>query len=283
MSNHAALKATLQWYLDQGVDEILGEEPVDRTLMPVLPTATAPKPATNSPMSSPQEGSQSQRLSQDISDNPSTETFANAQALQKQARQLAQGCQTLEELKAAIEGFDGISIKKTAMNIVFADGNPKAPVMVIGEAPAGDDDKQGKPFLGSAGQLLDRILVSIGLNRSLEEVAHAVYLTNVLNWRPPGNRTPSEAEMNISLPFIERHIELIAPKIIILLGGGPGKLLLDKTESISKLRGRFHAFNDIPTIVTYPPAYLLTTPAQKRAVWQDILMVDAKRDELGLK
>ena len=283
MGNEAVLKATLQWYLDQGVDEILGQEPVDRTLMPVLPTAPALKSASSQAPKSPSTASQTANLSASMSDDAPQETLANALAMQEQARQLAGGCKNLEELKAAIEGFDGLSIKKTAMNMVFADGNPKASIMVIGEAPAGDDDKQGKPFLGAAGKLLDRILISIGLDRGAEDIKNAAYLTNVLNWRPPGNRTPSQAEMDISLPFIKRHIELVQPKIIVLLGGGPGQLLLDRKESISKLRGSFHEFAGIPSIVTYPPAYLLTTPAQKRAVWQDVLMVDAKRDALKLK
>ena len=189
----------------------------------------------------------------------------------------------MDELAKEIEAFDGLSIKKTAANMVFADGNPDANVMVIGEAPASDDDRQGKAFMGPAGVLLDRILASIGLDRNAEAAEQGAYLTNMLNWRPPGNRTPSQGEINISLPFIIRHIELAAPKMLILLGGGVGKALLDKELSISKLRGSFHDFKGIPTIVTYHPSYLLTTPAQKRSVWKDVLMFDAKREELGLK
>lgn len=280
MSDNALLKATLQWYLDQGVDEILSDEPADRTKMPVLKPVAEVVASTTATMSVNRQSSKSMTSAPEVQE---TESFANISAMQAEATSLAANCKSLDELAKAIAGFDGLSIKKTAANMVFADGNPDANVMVIGEAPASDDDRQGKAFMGPAGALLDRILASIELDRNAEAIEQGAYLTNMLNWRPPGNRTPSQGEINISLPFIRRHIELASPKILILLGGGVGKALLDKELSISKLRGSFHDFKGIPTIVTYHPSYLLTTPAQKRSVWKDVLMFDAKREELGLK
>lgn len=273
MAQNALLKATLQWYLDNGVDEILGDEPIDHTQMPVIePVLTsqqqqsAVKPSLTPPPMSQQ----------------SPADLMGAAEAMKKAQELAQGCSSTEELKAAIADFDGLSIKKTAMNMVFCDGNPKAPIMLVGESPGGDEDRKGKPFVGVSGQLLDRILASIGLNRQEEDPLKSAYISNILNWRPPGNRTPSQSEIDISLPFIKRHIELIEPKILILLGGVAGKAILDRSESISRLRGSFHDLNGVQTIATYHPEYLLRTPAQKRAVWQDVLMINAKREEIDI-
>lgn len=278
MSNKAILKATLQWYLDQGVDEMLEDEAVDRTLMPVLPVVNK----DSAVMESSKRVSVSKPLLEG-SEKSDGEFSGNIFEMQSKAASLVSSCNDLKSLEEAIKNFDGLAIKKTAMNMVFADGNPKSNIMVIGEAPFSDDDRQGKPFMGVEGQLLDKILASIGLSRNSEDINQSVYLTNVLNWRPPGNRTPSQAEIDISLPFIKRHIELISPELLILLGGYVGNSLLDKKLSISKFSGSFHDFHGVPTIVTYPPKYLLATPARKRAVWQDMLMFDAKREELGLK
>ncbi|NQZ14274.1 MAG: uracil-DNA glycosylase [Alphaproteobacteria bacterium] len=273
MAQNALLKATLQWYLDNGVDEILGEEPIDRTQMPVIEPVLAQKQPQSTVAPPLATAAMPQQSPADL--------MGAAEAMSK-ARELAQGCNSAEELKKAIADFDGLSIKKTAMNMVFCDGNPKAPIMLIGEAPGADEDRQGKPFVGVSGQLLDRILASIGLDRQEEDPLKSVYISNILNWRPPGNRTPSQSEIDISLPFIKRHIELIEPKILILLGGVSGKAILDRSESISRLRGTFHDFNGVQTIATYHPAYLLRTPAQKRAVWQDMLMINAKRKEMDI-
>jgi uracil-DNA glycosylase family 4 len=176
----------------------------------------------------------------------------------------------LEELKEAMIQFDGCSLKKTAMNLVFSDGNPEAEVMIIGEAPGADEDRQGKPFVGQSGQLLRRIFGCIGL--TLDHL----YITNVLPYRPPGNRQPTPIEISMFHPFLEKHIELINPKCLILVGGTATKALLDAKEGITQLRGRWF---DLPlasgatikTMVTYHPAYLLRSPLRKREVWKDML------------
>ena len=166
--------------------------------------------------------------------------------------------------------------------------------MLVGEAPGADEDRQGKPFVGASGQLLDRILACIGLDRTQEDPLSSVYISNILNWRPPGNRTPNPAEIAVSLPFIERHIQLVKPKILILCGGVSAKALLGRDESISRLRKGWHDYRPqtaqlqnadaqpIPAIATYHPAYLLRTPAQKRAVWADMLSVQEKRNALEI-
>lgn len=278
-----SLVETLQWHLDHGADEMLLDEPVDRTVMPELPkkmplqdmVSGAVKPSMASNIIGFQDGA---------AQNNVGDMVGAAQAI-IDARALAVNCKTLEDLSVAIEKFEGLSIRKTATNMVFGDGNPKASVMVIGEAPTAEDDIQGKAFVGQSGALEDKILACIGLDRTSEDTMKSVYLSNILNWRPPGNRTPTQAEIDISLPFIERHIALIQPKALILCGGAVGKALLRRTETISKLRGKMQEYQVpedlvgggddaviIPAIVTYQPEYLLRTPAQKKAVWADMLM-----------
>jgi len=260
----------LQWYLDHGVDELLLNDPQDRTKVPdiadVIAKAPLPKPAAT------------------VQSTATPDMMGAAEAI-VEAQKLAESCDSLEALKEAITAFDGLSIKKTATNMVFSDGNPQAPIMVIGDAPEAQDDVDGKPFIGESGQLLDKILACIGLGRQAEEGQSSVYISNALNWRPPGNRTPTQAEMDISYPFIERHIALVKPKILILCGGVTGKTLLKSDQSISKMRGDFHPIevggHSCLALVTYHPAYLLRTPAQKKAVWADMLMLQAKMQEMA--
>lgn len=269
--NNLALQA-LEWYVDNGVDEILGDEPVNRTQMPQLPKKEEAK-------SRPAQAAQ-----------PQADLIGAAEA-RIEAVKLAQNAKTLDELAETIRNFDALAIKKTATNMVFADGNAQAPVMLIGEAPGADEDRQGKPFVGASGQLLDVILSHIGLSRQAEDPDKAIYISNILNWRPPGNRTPSPAEIEISQPFIERHIELVNPKLIILCGGVSAQTLLGRSEGITKLRGQFQTYKPlalksdavIPCIATYHPAYLLRTPAQKGKVWADMLLLKEKMDEFGIK
>lgn len=184
----------------------------------------------------------------------------------------AYNCKTLDELKNTIHSFDGCSLKKTALNTVFCDGNPKADVMLIGEAPGADEDEQGLPFVGQSGQLLNKIFCAIGLPRD------KLYIANILPWRPPGNRTPTNEEIAMCQPFIEQHIHLIKPKLLVFLGGVSAKTLLKTTDGITKLRGRFHGYRTcqgevIPAFATYHPAYLLRSPGQKAQVWQDMLKI----------
>ncbi len=256
----------LQWHLDHGVDEALLDEPQDRTAMPDLTKALAQNKAAPAPLKR----------------NQPTEPDAllGGVAAIEEAQKLAAGCNSLDELKQAIQNFDGLSLKKTATNMVFADGNPNADVMVIGEAPSADDDAQGKPFAGVEGQLLDKILACIDLDRKAEEPSKGAYISSLISWRPPGNRTPTETELAISLPFIERHITLAKPKYVILCGGLGAKTILRSSDTISKLRGKFHQMSfdghDVSLLVTYHPAYLLRTPSQKKAVWSDVLELKKK-------
>lgn len=262
-----ALTAALSWHLDHGADEALADAPVDHTAL-TLTEKPAPAKSVTARAAAPFE-------------QPTANLLAGSEEVAGEARALAEKCTTLEELKAAIEGFDGLAVKKTATQIVFADGVPGSRVMLVGEAPGADEDRQGKPFVGVSGQLLDKILACINLARAPGEGQEGVYISNILNWRPPGNRTPNELEVRIALPFIQKHIELAKPEFLILCGGVSAKGLLANEQSISRLRGSFHecrisAALTLPAIATYHPSYLLRTPTQKRAVWQDMLMLQGR-------
>lgn len=249
----------LEWYLEQGVTDVLEAAPVNR-LVSIPNEPIAPQPKTS--------------LASIIPEMPLGSLEARKEALR-----LAQSANSLQELEAAIRNFDGLSIKKTATNLVFSDGSPKARVMIIGEAPGGDEDAQGKPFVGVSGQLLDKMLAAIGLNRHAEDPSKAVYIANILNWRPPGNRTPSVSEIEISLPFIERHIALVKPEFVLFMGGVSAKALLNTDQGITKLRGNWRNYvpitetggTSIPCLPSFHPSFLLRTPLQKRAAWQDML------------
>lgn len=294
-----AYLAALQWHLDQGIDEILADTPGQmltsarqmtpdiKDIAPAPEANTAPMekiltPKTNAVLAALNDTPPATALSSSLPGTP---------ALREEALALARNAHTLPELEAALCGFGGLAVRKTATHMVFAAGNPQASLMVVGDCPGNDDDRQGIPFSGASGVLLDRILQSIGLTRDHADPSQAAYLTHILNWRPPGNRTPSEAELDISLPFIERHIALSRPRLLLLCGGLVAQTLLGQTESLSRLRGRWHAYtprtdsktaDSIPALVTYPLPYLLSTPGQKRAVWADMLMLAEKRRELGI-
>ncbi|MDA8232454.1 MAG: uracil-DNA glycosylase [Magnetospirillum sp.] len=245
----------LRWYLDSGVDETIGDVPVDRFAAPARPAAPSPVPAEVPAGPPPQTG-----------------------AIPGTAAHIAAECRDLAELRAALEAFDGLPVKRTAMSTVFADGNPEAAVMLIGEAPGQEEDRQGLPFVGKSGKLLDRMLASIGLDRT------SAYITNVLPWRPLENRKPTPDEVAICLPFVARHIELVDPKILILLGSASASAILARHEGIGRLRGRWFDYaspglpRPIPAIATFHPAYLLRTPEAKRGSWRDLLMVKKRLD-----
>ncbi|WP_265043798.1 uracil-DNA glycosylase [Wolbachia endosymbiont (group A) of Scambus nigricans] len=187
-----------------------------------------------------------------------------------EARKLASKCNSVDELRSAVESFEGCEIKKTATNTVFSDGNPNAKVMLVGEAPGANEDLQGIPFCGASGMLLDKMLNAINLDRT------KVYISNTVFWRPPGNRKPTDLELDMCRPFVEKHVELVSPQILILVGGIACYSLLDSTKTISNLRGRFHTYtnqylsNSITTAAIFHPAYLLRQPAQKRLAWEDL-------------
>ncbi len=193
------------------------------------------------------------------------------------ARKLAEAASNLAELEAAIAAFDGCALRRTATHTVFADGTPHAPVMIIGEAPGADEDRVGRPFVGRSGQLLDRMLAAIGLDRQ-----HNVYITNVLFWRPPGNRKPTDDEISACLPFVWRHIALNAPRFVVLCGGTATSALLGRSEGITKLRGRWFDLavpgldHPIHTLTTYHPSFLLRAPARKSETWRDFLELQSK-------
>lgn len=180
---------------------------------------------------------------------------------------------TLPELKAALENFDGCGLKQTAKNTVFSDGKPESGLMLIGEAPGADEDEQGLPFVGQSGQLLNAMLAAIGVDRAAGEC----YIANVVPWRPPANRPPSSDEIAACRPFLDQHIALVQPRLIVLLGGIACKTLLNET-STGAMRGKIHTYTmingeTVPMCVTYHPAYLLRSPRQKGAVWHDWLMI----------
>ncbi len=189
------------------------------------------------------------------------------------AREAAHTAASLDELRAMLEAFEGCPLKRTATRLVFADGNPAAKVMFVGEAPGRDEDVQGLPFVGRSGRLLDLMLGAIGLDRT------KAYIANVIPWRPPGNRTPTPQETAICLPFIRRQVELANPDVLVCLGGPSAQALLSTTEGITKLRGRFMSYDTgsrtIKAIATFHPAYLLRTPLGKRLAWRDMLAVEA--------
>ena len=203
------------------------------------------------------------------------------QAAIESARDSARNAANLEDLKAALARYDGVSLRKTATNLVFADGNPKAEVMLVGEAPGADEDRQGLPFVGISGQLLDRMMAAIGYDRT------TFYITNVCFWRPPGNRKPTEAELAAQQPFVLRHIELVRPKVLVLVGGSSAQMLLGTTEGITRLRGKWFDYRSdgldqpIPALPIFHPAYLLRQPELKREAWRDLLKLRIRLDALG--
>jgi DNA polymerase len=204
---------------------------------------------------------------------------------------LAAAAIDLAALAEALANFDGCTLRDTATNLVFADGNPDSQVMIIGEAPGADEDRQGRPFVGMAGQLLDRMLATIGLDRS------STYISNILPWRPPGNRKPTPNEVTICLPFLRRHIELVNPNILVLVGGTSAQALLGATQGITRLRGRWHDYTGvakgtgvengsdnagpIPAMPIFHPAYLLRKPGMKREAWRDLREIRRRLDDLG--
>ena len=259
----------IQFYLDCGVDEAHTETAQDRlsvTEKEALAQLAVPKspPVPSAPI-------------ENISaPSGSFEALGDA-------RTLAAAAHTIDDLRSALENFQGMALKRTATQMVFSDGNPNAKIMLIGEAPGADEDRVGRPFVGVSGQLLDKMLSSIGLSRN-----ENIYISNIINWRPPGNRSPSDAEIALSLPFIERHIELIDPAIIVFVGGVSAKALLQTSQGITRLRGRWHDYKlssgekKIPALALLHPAFLLRSPAEKTHAWADLLRLKEKVKELGL-
>jgi len=261
--------AILRFYLDAGVDEALGEAPVDRLHPPPPPEAAPAKAPARSPASPPQAPQQATR-----GGGQQRLLAENTDMAQASAQELAQAAQNLDELRQALAAFEQCPLKQTASNLVFGDGNPAARIMLIGEAPGADEDRQGLPFVGVSGQLLDRMLASIGLDRS------TAYITNILPWRPPGNRKPTPAETTMCLPFIRRHIELVDPDVLVFVGGTSAGALLNRSEGITRMRGRWFDYalpsRQIAAMAIFHPAYLLRQPALKREAWRDLIAIKAR-------
>jgi uracil-DNA glycosylase len=261
--------ALLRWYIEMGADEAIGTEPVDWFAPPAVTQALPAIP--------PAERQQVDRPTPAAPPPALTESLGEAA---QSARQLAANANSVEALAALIAGFDGCPLKRTATNTVFADGNPAAPVMFIGEAPGADEDRIGRPFVGRAGQLLDRMLAAIGLDRT------GVVITNVIYWRPPGNRTPTAAEIASCLPFVLRHIAVVKPKVLVLCGGTAAGALLSQAQGITRLRGRWFDLTvpgldqPVPTLPMFHPSFLLRAPERKREAWRDLLSLRTRLDEL---
>lgn len=270
----------LQFYLDCGVDEVMGDEALDRTQIPEKLLSMTPAPATAAgagPLSGAALGAGSPMT------QPDAMGLSGTIEAMEEARVLASDAKTLDELRTAIDSFKGLAIKRTATRMVFADGNPEARVMFVGDAPGTDEDLLGRPFAGVNGQMLDKMLGSIGLNRE-----EHVYISNVINWRPPGNRAPDDAEIMLSLPFIRRHIELINPAVVVFVGGVAAKAMLETAQGVTRLRGKWTEYasaglaQPIPALCMLHPAYLLRSPQQKSLAWADLLSLKTKLRALGV-
>ncbi|MFZ1964019.1 MAG: uracil-DNA glycosylase, partial [Roseiarcus sp.] len=212
--------------------------------------------------------------------DPAPALTAPPDEAQRSAREAAAAARSLEELRAALERFQGCGLKATATQLVFADGAPEARIMLVGEAPGGDEDRIGRPFVGRAGHLLDRMLAAIGLDRT------KVYIANVVPWRPPGNRTPTPQETAVCLPFVRRQIALVAPRLLVCLGGSATQTLLGVKEGITRTRGVWRDYQGddgaaIPTLPMFHPAYLLRQPAAKRQAWADLRKLKRAAEEMG--
>jgi DNA polymerase len=250
--------ALLRWYVEMGADEAIGWDAQDRfaprrapaTVRAVAPPATPPEP--------------------DAAVAPPMPVVAPAGA----------ALADLGELEAAVRAFEGCALKRTATNTVFADGVAGAPLMIIGEAPGAEEDRIGRPFVGRSGQLLDRMLATIGFSRQTN-----AYITNVLFWRPPGNRKPTGDEIAACLPFVWRHIALARPRVVLLSGGTATAAMLDRAEGITRLRGRWFELpvpgleRPVPALATYHPSFLLRSPGRKSEAWRDLLALEARFQE----
>jgi len=259
------VRQLLAFYLEAGVDCALGDAPIDRLADPVI------VPATAAAVASEQAQSPTARKPPAAMPVSRGEIAPAPEAAISSAREAARTAPTLEALRALLETFDGCALKFTATRLVFADGNPQARIMFVGEAPGRDEDIEGLPFVGRSGKLLDRMIAAIGLDRS------SAYIANVIPWRPPGNRTPTPQETQICLPFIQRQIELVNPDVLVTLGNPSTQMLLQTREGIMRTRGKWLDYDTgsrtIRAMATFHPAYLLRSPSYKRMAWQDLRSV----------
>lgn len=255
--------ALLAFYQDAGVSEAIGEHPFNRLAAQAAPMAEPVKTVKEAPLAA---------RAVDAHVRPSA-------AIQSEAESLARSAHNLEELKNKLESFNGCALKPTATQLVFSDGNPAAPLLIIGEAPGREEDLEGKPFVGASGRLLNRMLAAIGLDRE------QCYITNVVYWRPPGNRTPTLDEVAACRPFLLRQMELQKPKVILLLGAVATQAVLESHQAITRQRGQWREISvggaAVPVLVSYHPSYLLRQPGAKRDAWRDMLALQDKLKSLA--
>jgi uracil-DNA glycosylase family 4 len=260
--DRAALVSLLDFYAESGVDCALDEAPRDRLAeaaraSPIPPPGRPPIPAPARP----------------------SPAVASPEEAAADARERARSAQTLAELEALLAAFEGCALKASAKTLCFSDGTPDGRVMIVGEAPGAEEDRTGKPFVGRAGQLLDRMLAAIGLDRG------AVYIANVVPWRPPGNRDPTPQEVAACKPFLERQIELVDPDVVVCVGGASARALLNVKDGILRTRGRWFPYHtgtrEIRALATLHPAYLLRSPLQKRLAWRDLRALRRALDGKG--
>jgi DNA polymerase len=250
-------RALLEWQVELGATDAILDVPVDRYALETVKPAAKPALAEH-----PEKAAAIPAQAPDI----------DAVALAKTA---AAGASDLDALAAAMQSFDHCDLKRGARSFVFCDGQPAARVMIVGEAPGREEDRAGRPFVGRAGQLLDRMLDAIDLSRTAEDASHSVYITNVLPWRPPSNRTPDTGEIAMMLPFLERHIALVDPDIVVLMGNTPCQAMLGRT-GITRMRGEWVEVLGKPCLPMFHPAYLLRNPIAKREAWADLLEMKAR-------
>jgi len=248
----AADLAALAWQVEVGADEAIGEEPVNRFEAPAPPARR--------------------------SASETTPAVAAASRPELGSAELAAGCADLAALRRAMDAFEGCALKHGARSLVFADGDPRARLMVIGEAPGREEDREGLPFVGRSGQLLDRMLAAIGLSRRAEDPRLGAYITNVLPWRPPQNRDPAGDEAAKMLPFLFRHMELARPEFLLLLGSPAARAVVGTEFGVTRLRGKWHEWRGVPVMVTFHPAALLRDAGRKREVWADLLALKLRME-----
>lgn len=246
-------RALLEWQVELGVTEAISDAPINRFEAPAPEPAKIPMPGVAPPPPVKQ---------------PEVDPV-------EVATKAAQAVKTLDDLQSALEAFEFCDLKKGARHLVFSDGRPDARVMIIGEAPGRDEDMQGKPFVGRAGQLLDKMFAAIGMSRTAPDAERAIYITNVLPWRPPQNRDPSPDEIAMMLPFVRKHVELVDPDVLVLMGNHSCQAMLGR-KGITRLRGKWAADGARPVLPMFHPAYLLRNPVAKRDAWHDLLMLQAK-------
>ncbi len=292
----------LRLHIDAGADEAIADETMDRfaeSAMPATRPAPARAPATAEARPARPAAPEPQAAPPPAAPRPAAVAPPAAPAPRNGAalnvsgakggaaggamngHELAAAANTIEDLRAALLTFDGCALRQTATNLVFCDGNPRARIVFVGEAPGAEEDRQGLPFVGPAGKLLDRMLAAIGLDRG------SALITNTIYWRPPGNRNPSPDEVAACLPFVERVIEIVDPAVLVLVGGIASKTLLATNDGIMKLRGKWRSFETprmsrpVPCMPIFHPAFLLRSPGQKRLAWRDLIEIRRRLDAEG--